>query len=577
MIEQLNTAYIQYRRVKALVLLGLLTAGILLYSLSGGFPPWAWRFLFQVLPQLFRLWSVQGAALLLPLFGLMLLSVALLVLWIIIITLICKVIIHWQRDAADQQRFEGDLREAERLADEGLATEAVYAQYNQRTEQVPVAAPPAQARQRANTRPTREPGSSITPVPSTYPPPVTRPQTARRVSVPPAAMRAQGMRGQAEVYAQGPYAAPAHTAFVGHQLRIVQSPLVDDPVDEVDSYGDDAPSPVSWQDVTRRRRRAEWDEEDTLDVAQHDTMPVPAAVFEEDSAVFEEDEDSLADFATQPGRDTEEPVVPEVPLQLVVGIGLDPGITRKDAPNEDSLFAIQGMRVTDAGPTPAGLFVVADGMGGHANGREASRLAIRSLTEIIVPELLRDVSGEGVLGEDIFLAMLKEGVHRANLAIYKRNRERPQMMGTTVTAVLIANATAYVMNVGDSRTYLYRTDEGLKQLTRDHSLVARLVEDGTITRDEVYTHPRRNQIYRCLGERASVEMDTLIKPLQAGDSLILCSDGLWEMVRDGSIENIVASSAHPTLASSALVQEALKHGGADNISVIVVGIAETEE
>ncbi len=576
MMEQLNTTYIQYRRVKALILLGLLTGGILLYSLSGGFPPWAWRFLFQVLPQLSRLWAVQGLALLLPLLGLVLLAVALLVLWVVIITLICKVIIHWWRDSADLRRFEGDLREAERLADEDLAAETVDARYNQRTEQVPVAAPLAQSWQRTSSRPARVPGSSRIPVPSTYPPPVTRPQTARQVSVPPpaaAAMQAQSMRRPAEPYTQA--AAPLHTTVARNQLRLVQSP----PADEVDSYGDEDVSltPVSWQEVARQCRRAEWVEDDALDVAQHETMPVPAIVLDEDDAEFDEDEDSFTDVDTQPGRNTEEPGLQDAPLQLVVGIGLDPGITRKNAPNEDSLFAIQGMRVTDDGPTPAGLFVVADGMGGHANGREASRLAIRSLSDIIVPELLRDVSGEGVLGEDIFLAMLKEGVHRANLAIYKRNRERPQMMGTTITAVLIANATAYVMNVGDSRTYLYRADEGLKQLTRDHSLVARLVEEGAITRDEVYTHPRRNQIYRCLGEHASVEMDTLIKPLQAGDSLILCSDGLWEMVRDGSIENIVASSAHSTLASSALVQEALKRGGADNISVIVVGIAETEE
>jgi serine/threonine protein phosphatase PrpC len=168
--------------------------------------------------------------------------------------------------------------------------------------------------------------------------------------------------------------------------------------------------------------------------------------------------------------------------------------------------------------------------------------------------------------------MLKDGVHRANLAIYRRNRENPEMMGTTLTAALIANSTAYIGNVGDSRTYLYRPSEGLQQVTRDHSEVARLVEAGAIAPEEIYSHPRRNRIYRCLGERASVEMDTFAIDLQPGDVLLLCSDGLWEMVRGEALEKLVASSAHnPGQLSAILVQAALNNGGADNISVVVVG------
>jgi serine/threonine protein phosphatase PrpC len=269
----------------------------------------------------------------------------------------------------------------------------------------------------------------------------------------------------------------------------------------------------------------------------------------------------------------------EAPLRLTIGIGLDPGLVRKNRPNEDNLFAIQGIRETKDGPVPAGLFVIADGMGGHANGADASRLAVREISNSIVPTLLsdeRDDSRDEDEEQELFVNLLKNGARRANLAIYRRNHTMPDMMGTTITAALVVDSTAYIINVGDSRTYLYRVPEGLTQITRDHSTVARLVEDGEIEPDEIYTHPQRNQIYRCLGEDAAVEMDTFVVPLEPDDILLLCSDGLWEMVRDPIMEKIIdASSDLPAQISNLLVQAALKQGGADNISVIVVGIVQT--
>ncbi len=148
-------------------------------------------------------------------------------------------------------------------------------------------------------------------------------------------------------------------------------------------------------------------------------------------------------------------------------------------------------------------------------------------------------------------------------------------MGTTVTTALVVASTAYIANVGDSRTYLYRPSEGLTKQTRDHSVVARLVEDGIISNDEVYTHPKRNQIYRCLGEHASVEVDNFQVALQPEDVLVLCSDGMWEMVRDDEIQRIIETSlAQPSQICNQLIQAALAHGGADNVSVIVVCIAQ---
>lgn len=251
--------------------------------------------------------------------------------------------------------------------------------------------------------------------------------------------------------------------------------------------------------------------------------------------------------------------------QLVVSTGLDVGLKRRGKPNEDSLLALQNTRDLRGSSCPVGFFVVADGMGGHDNGQEASHLVIQSLSKTVVPSIIYGPT------DDNYAEMLAEGVHHANLEIYQRNRQAKADMGTTIVAALIVDSTAYVVSAGDSRVYLYRSTSGLTQVTRDHSTVARLVESGLIKPEDVYTHPRRNEIYRSLGHHPSEDLDKFILALQPEDVLLLCSDGLWEMVRDAHIREIIASTANqPTQTSAALVQAALDGGGKDNISVIVV-------
>lgn len=258
-------------------------------------------------------------------------------------------------------------------------------------------------------------------------------------------------------------------------------------------------------------------------------------------------------------------------LSLAVGTRSDPGIKRKHKPNEDSLLAIQGARTNNAQPQQFGLFVVADGMGGHANGQDASRLAIQTIINYLAPILAQGNESS----DEAFMKLLGDGVQQANQAVHQHNQEQRADMGTTMTAALVVDSMAYVANVGDSRTYLYREPAGLAKITNDHSVVASLVDAGVIKPDDIYTHPKRNQIYRSLGEKPVVEVDTFKVQLQAGDKLLLCSDGLWDMVRDPEIQRVMhAPILDPEQTGNALIKAALEGGGEDNVSVIVVQITE---
>jgi serine/threonine protein phosphatase PrpC len=270
---------------------------------------------------------------------------------------------------------------------------------------------------------------------------------------------------------------------------------------------------------------------------------------------------------TSRGVHTEQPV-----LTLRVGSQLDPGIRRKERPNEDTLLVSQGIMPSASASTwskPFALLIVADGMGGQAHGQEASRLAVQSLAAYVSGSLGSQPSKP----EDL-LPLLTAGVQYANQLVYQHNREQRDEMGTTMTAALVMDTTAYVAHVGDSRLYLYRHPTGLGQITRDHSVVAKLIAAGVIAPEDIYTHPLRNRIYRSLGEQASTEVDGDAVPLAAGDLLLLCSDGLWEMVRDQQITAILTTPRpHPSETAHALVQAALAGGGEDNVSVIVAQVS----
>jgi protein phosphatase len=171
---------------------------------------------------------------------------------------------------------------------------------------------------------------------------------------------------------------------------------------------------------------------------------------------------------------------------------------------------------------------------------------------------------------------LRTAIQEANKAIlqYGESKSSARGLGSTVTAALIQNDQAYIANIGDSRTYLFR-DNHLQKLTEDHSLVAKLVESKQITDEEVYTHPQRNLIYRSLGAgHRNVEIDIFHEVLRPGDKLLLCSDGLWEMVHHQDLEKLLKEQSNPQALCDKLIAQANMNGGEDNITAIVVDVNE---
>jgi protein phosphatase len=202
--------------------------------------------------------------------------------------------------------------------------------------------------------------------------------------------------------------------------------------------------------------------------------------------------------------------------------------------------------------------VVADGMGGHRGGQVASRVAL---------ETLEALSSEGT-------GTLPDQIRSANRAVWDRSvrDERLSGMGTTLTAALVDGASALIAHVGDSRAYLLREGE-LRQLTTDHTLVARMVESGEITEAEADVHPHKNVLTRALGTDEEVEVDEDTIALLDGDRLLLCSDGLTGMVTEDQIQAILENSERPQQAADRLVKAANRAGGIDNISVVVLAAA----
>ena len=221
----------------------------------------------------------------------------------------------------------------------------------------------------------------------------------------------------------------------------------------------------------------------------------------------------------------------------------------------------------DASPT-RGIFIVADGMGGHAAGEVASEMAVRIIQRELSP--VRDLDGEDVV------QMVATALKRANRAIHDRTLTETdkQGMGTTVSALLLAGTRYLIGQVGDSRVYLFR-DGGLTQLTKDHSYVQEQVDAGYLTPEQARYHPYSNVITRCVGAGQDVEPDIYRGEAREGDLFLVASDGLTGMVDDRRLGQLLGSRAEPDRKVQSLIAEANGRGGLDNITAIIVQVIQT--
>jgi protein phosphatase len=240
-------------------------------------------------------------------------------------------------------------------------------------------------------------------------------------------------------------------------------------------------------------------------------------------------------------------------LRLRIGISTDTGNVRSR--NEDAVYA-DGER---------GLFIVADGMGGHQAGEVASRVAVETISARMPTILQREAA-------ELTMESIKAAVDAAHEEILRRSSflNALEGMGSTVVLAWIVNGWVHMANVGDSRAYLRRSGS-MRQLTEDHSIAARMVRQGKLDPKDARQHALHSVLYNALGhDRQPPEADIHSFEQEEGDILLLCSDGLTNMVEDHEIEKILQASASVQAASDQLIERAKQNGGQDNITVIVV-------
>lgn len=252
-------------------------------------------------------------------------------------------------------------------------------------------------------------------------------------------------------------------------------------------------------------------------------------------------------------------------LHINVGYGLSVGKQRTH--NEDAFYTLTTTLAYNENELPVGLYIVADGMGGHRNGEVASELAIRTIVEYILkdiytPLMSRNPQPSNSSYQEVFLAAIEE----ANDEIIRNSAGG----GTTVTAVLIIGGQMTIAHVGDSRIYSVDEEGALEALTRDHSLVRRLQELGQITSEEAAVHPQRNVLYRALGQGEPFEPEIISTARPSSGALLICSDGLWSILGQETLSQIINAGVTPQQTCDQLIDAANLAGGPDNISAIYV-------
>ncbi len=239
--------------------------------------------------------------------------------------------------------------------------------------------------------------------------------------------------------------------------------------------------------------------------------------------------------------------------------------------DEDSILAADLSFGVNSKSSKFLLLAVADGMGGHAKGEEASKIALNAIARTVIPELFSDTP---------FTELLEKGIQNANQDILDYTAKYPESsgMGTTSVCAVVKGNEVHLANVGDSRAYVVSDDE-IRQVTKDHSYVQALVDEGKITQAEAREHPKKNIITKAVGISPSVEADKLKLTLDSDESLLLCCDGVIAHLTDEDIHKIINDSPDPQSACQKIVDTANERGGSDNISLIILsaGGPDTKE
>lgn len=297
--------------------------------------------------------------------------------------------------------------------------------------------------------------------------------------------------------------------------------------------------------------------------------PAPPQPEEDAPSASEAADHEPAEPAPEPARQRPRPPSPKPILTrqrqpLSYGIASDVGLLRSN--NEDACFGMQWHSITVDSRPDFGFFVVADGMGGHLDGERAAGTAVQTmaaemLDKIYVPLLRNFSAGDS----PTVLEALVAAAERANLAVIKAVPGG----GTTLTAIAIIGNLAYIAHVGDSRAYLVH-DGKIEQLTTDHTLVQRLIEMNELTPEEALSYPQKNVLYRAIGQNENLKVERLARTLPPSSLILLCTDGLWDMLDDEMIRVVAQDAASPQEACQQLVSLANDRGGVDNISVIAL-------
>jgi len=255
--------------------------------------------------------------------------------------------------------------------------------------------------------------------------------------------------------------------------------------------------------------------------------------------------------------------------QLLVGVGQSMGIQRDN--NEDALFTLTTNLGSGVESFYFGLYIIADGMGGHENGELASSLAVGQLTSHVINTLYLPIITDRNKMMDV---SIQEVMNNGVIQAHQKIKQVALGGGTTLTAALILGEQITLAHVGDSRAYMIDPQGNLQLLTHDHSLVKRLEEIGQISPEQASIHPQRNVLYRALGQGEAFTPDISTLQLRPGSYILICTDGLWGVVPEKELVGVIRTSPDPQSACQSLIFSANSAGGPDNISVIIVRIPE---